>query len=127
MTRSSVSRWAWAVLHERLARSRDSPVFLELARSIRAEIPGAIVVPYLVPGATDSRHYYRVSEHVYRFAPILYDRSQPFLAHEVNERITLENLTRAVRFHMSQIRASAGRSPRSLGSGPLGAALRNEP
>jgi carboxypeptidase PM20D1 len=83
----------------------DSEAFDGLARTIRSVFPGTVVVPYLVVGGTDARHYQRVSDHVYRFAPFAYGRESLTLAHGTNERITIKNLVGGVRFYTERIRS----------------------
>jgi carboxypeptidase PM20D1 len=84
----------------------DSEAFVGLERSIRAVFPGTVVVPYLVLGGTDARHYQPLSDHVYRFTPFVYGRESLTLAHGTNERITVKNLVGGVRFYSERIRSS---------------------
>ena len=67
-----------------------------------------IVTPYLVVGGTDSRHYYRISDNVYRFGPFILGRETMRLAHGTNERISVDNLVNAVRFYRQLLITSAG-------------------
>lgn len=85
----------------------DGEAFAGLERSIRAVFPGTVVVPYLTLGGTDGRHYQRLSDAVYRFTPFEYDAESVRLAHGTNERITVENLVRGVRFYTERIRSGA--------------------
>ena len=66
------------------------------------------MVPYLVVGGTDARHYHRVSENVYRFSPFSLGQDALRLAHGTNERISQENLGGAVRFYVRLLENAAG-------------------
>jgi acetylornithine deacetylase/succinyl-diaminopimelate desuccinylase-like protein len=63
--------------------------------------PGATVVPYLVSGVTDARHFARLGTPTYGFGPVKLSRDMPFwtLFHGADERIPIEGLltgTRAI-------------------------------
>ncbi len=75
------------------------PRFTYLQRCINTVFPEALVSPYLVLGATDGRHFYEISDHVYRFLPIrMLPEDIPRL-HGVNERISLEDYNASVQFY----------------------------
>jgi len=73
--------------------------FLTLARSVREVVPDAVVAPALMVGATDARHYAGVCDQVFRFAPIELGPDDLPRFHGVDERISIENLERAVRVY----------------------------
>lgn len=73
--------------------------FSDIQRSITAvwgEIP---VLPYVVTSTTDSRHYAGVADTIYRFVPIQLNRDDLGGVHGTNERISTENIDRAVEFY----------------------------
>jgi carboxypeptidase PM20D1 len=84
----------------------DSPAFRALQRTITAQFPDAIVVPYLVLGGTDARHYVELTPNVYRFGPFRMGRDTSKRLHGTNERISLENLESAVRFYRAYLMLS---------------------
>jgi carboxypeptidase PM20D1 len=86
----------------------DSEAYTTLARAIRSVFPDTVVVPYLLVGGSDARHYYRVSDDVYRFLPFSYGPESIRLAHGTNERISIENLEQGVRFYVQLLRTAAG-------------------
>lgn len=86
----------------------DSDAYRILDRSIRSVYPEAAVVPYLVVGGTDARHYYRVCDNVYRFSPFLLGSDAMTLVHGTNERLSAENLVRGVRFYARLLQDIAG-------------------
>ena len=79
--------------------SIDSPMYRSLTKAIRQVFPEAAVAPYLVVGATDSRHYTWLCPSVYRFMPQIIDKELLATIHGIDERISIENLTRMVSFY----------------------------
>ena len=86
--------------------SQPSPVspaqgepWQRLKTAIQATYPEAIVSPYLMVAASDSRHYCRISQHVYRFSGLPLSREQLNLIHSHDERIPLKLLPDLVRFY----------------------------
>ena len=67
-----------------------------LSRALFSDVP---VAPGLVLGGTDGRHYVDVAEDVYRFQPVLLGPEDWETVHGVNERISIDNLVRLVRFY----------------------------
>jgi carboxypeptidase PM20D1 len=91
----------------------EGEAYAVVARSVRSVHPGAVVAPYLVLGGTDARHYHRISENVYRFLPFELGPEATTLPHGTNERISIDNLVRAVRFYTRLIREAAGNAQSS--------------
>jgi len=75
-----------------------APAFTLLQRTVREVFPDALTSPFLVLGGTDSRHFQIVSDNVYRFTPIEGDPSVLKRIHGTDERISVDNYERAVRF-----------------------------
>lgn len=90
----------------------DTPAWAHLVAAIGAIDPAphdAIrVVPYVQTGATDSRHFTRISDGVYRFSPLKMSRPQRDSIHAPNEWVQAEWLERGVAFHTALI---AGERP----------------
>jgi carboxypeptidase PM20D1 len=82
----------------------DGPAYQAIARAIRTAYPDAVVVPSLVTGATDGRHYVRVADAVYRFAPIALDPADVDRIHGVDERIAEAQLPRMAAFYYTLVR-----------------------
>ena len=82
--------------------SPTSPVDHDGYRAIRDAIretwPGARVAPYLVVGATDSRHFAALTPNVYRFAPLRLGPADLSRIHGTNERIGVADYVQGVRF-----------------------------
>lgn len=78
-----------------------------IQKTIQQVFPEAVVAPALVIGATDSRHYQQVSDQIYRFQPIVLDQPDLSRIHGIDERISMENYGKAIRFFQQLIRNSS--------------------
>lgn len=72
--------------------------FSLLHRTVRAVYPNAVVAPYIVPGATDARHYADFTDNIYHFRPVIFRSDDLQRMHGVNERIAVDDLVRGVYF-----------------------------
>jgi carboxypeptidase PM20D1 len=70
--------------------SRVDDVFELVADTIGELFPDAITTPYVQTGATDSRHFTRICDHVYRFAPFRMDAAQRHAIHSYDEHLGVE-------------------------------------
>ena len=84
----------------------ESPSFKLLQRTIRETAPTAIAAPALLVGATDSRHYAALTRNVFRFLPITLNIEDTKRYHGVDERISIQDYERCVRFYAQLIRNS---------------------
>jgi carboxypeptidase PM20D1 len=84
----------------------DSPSFKVLQKSIAEMAPGVVIAPSLLVAATDSRHYASVTKNVFRFSPITLSPQDAERYHGVDERISIQDYERCVRFYMQLIRNS---------------------
>jgi carboxypeptidase PM20D1 len=85
----------------------DCPAFRLLQRTVAELFPGVPAIPYLVLGGTDARHYGSLTPNVYRFGPWVMGKEALRLAHGTDERISLENLVRGVRFYLRLLESAA--------------------
>jgi carboxypeptidase PM20D1 len=67
--------------------------------TIEESYPGTIVTPYVMLGASDSRHFTRISDHVYRFSPFEMSKEERGTLHARNERIRVSTFLSGVRFY----------------------------
>lgn len=86
----------------------ETPQFELLTRTIRQVFPDAVVAPYLVVGATDARHYGRLTSNIYRFAPGRLTQEDLARLHGVNERVAIEPYLDGIRFYRTLIVNAAG-------------------
>jgi len=76
----------------------------ELLRStIEKSFPGTIVTPYVQNGATDSRHFTRISRGVYRFTPFAMARDVRDTLHARNERMLVSSYLDGIDFYRALI------------------------
>ena len=84
--------------------SVDAQEFLMLQRVIRKIFPQVIVVPGIVIGATDVRHFSGISRNLYRFAPFRVGKKDFEGVHGENERIAENGYADMVRFYVQLIK-----------------------
>jgi len=65
--------------------------------------PGTIVAPYVMLGASDSRHFTRISDHVYRFSPFQMSAEERGTLHAIDERMHVRTFLRGIEFYRTLI------------------------
>ncbi|MDY4583362.1 MAG: M20/M25/M40 family metallo-hydrolase [Candidatus Faecousia sp.] len=78
----------------------DCPAWNKVASAVAETWRGCIVSPYLMVQCSDSRHYGRLSSHVYRFSAMDLTAEERGTIHGNNERIRLETVCKAVEFYI---------------------------
>lgn len=81
----------------------DNAAWAALGAAIHELDPAIRIVPYVQTGGTDSRHFTRISDSVYRFAPLHMTRAQRDAIHAPNESVSIESLERGSAFHRALI------------------------
>ncbi len=83
----------------RISRT-DCESWDKVAAAVAETWRGCIVSPYLMVQCSDSRHYGRISDRVYRFSAMDMTAEERKTIHGNNERIRLESIARAVEFYI---------------------------
>jgi carboxypeptidase PM20D1 len=81
------------------------PQWEAVRRAILAVYPEVIVTPYIQLGASDSRHFTRICDAVYRFTPFEMSLAERGTLHAVNERIHVATWLRGIDFYAELIRS----------------------
>ncbi len=89
------------------ASPTDNEFYPLLLRSIEENYPGAVTSPFLLPGISDSRFLRREGVPVYGIIPAHLGLEDLARVHGVDERISVDDLERGVRFVYSVIRSCA--------------------
>ena len=78
----------------------DCPAWDKVAYAVANTWKGCVVTPYLMVQCSDSRHYGRLSNHVYRFSAMDMTAEERASIHGNNERIRVESIGKAVEFYI---------------------------
>ncbi len=83
----------------------NSPAYKILKSTIRNIYPDVLIMPYLMSGATDSRHYYSICKNIYRFMAVNVSQEDFNSIHSNNEKISFDNLRNLINFYIRLIKA----------------------
>ncbi|MFP3464770.1 M20/M25/M40 family metallo-hydrolase [Leifsonia sp. SIMBA_070] len=84
----------------------DGPHWDRLASAIGAVHPRAVVTPYVMLGASDSRHFTGICDAVYRFTPFELSADERAALHARDERIRTATWFRGIAVYAALLRAS---------------------
>ena len=74
-----------------------TPFFTAIAEAARRETPGAIVAPYMMPGATDARFFRAKGVTAYGLMPVCLTSEEMATIHGVDERLQVRHLEQGTR------------------------------
>ena len=77
-----------------------------ISKTVNGIFPTAIVAPYLILGITDSRHYSKLCNNIFRFVPLTVTNNDLKRMHGINERIAIEDYYRLIEFYATMIENS---------------------
>ncbi len=82
----------------------DCDAYNKVASAVADTWTGTIVSPYLMVQCSDSRHYGRISDKVYRFSAMALTSEERATIHGNNERIRVDAVKKAVEFYIRLMR-----------------------
>ena len=85
----------------------DTAGFRTIQRTLREVFPEVVVAPALCVGGTDSEHFAKLSNAVYRFSPLRLGPEDMNRLHGINERTSVKDYAGSVRFYHRLIANSA--------------------
>ncbi|TFV64845.1 UNVERIFIED_ORG: M20/M25/M40 family metallo-hydrolase [Bacillus sp. AZ43] len=82
----------------------DNQAFALVTSAVRSVYPDAAVAPYVMVQASDSRHFSRICDSVYRFMPFDVTKEELAALHAADERISVAALHRGAGFYRYLLR-----------------------
>ena len=83
----------------------DCDGWKKVASAVASTWRGCVVTPYLMVQCSDSRHYGRISDKVYRFSAMDLTREERGSIHGNNERIRVETVAKAAEFYLRLLKS----------------------
>ncbi len=89
-----------------------SPVFDTIKRQVETREPGAIVIPYLIPGFTDAKYFSQTGARWYGFSPVKIEKASGIrfadMFHGTDERVPIAGLAWGVEVLDAVVREVCG-------------------
>jgi carboxypeptidase PM20D1 len=93
--RVTVSKQTISLMEPSASTPTSHPAFQRIEKLVRLTVPDAVVSPYLLVGATDSRYFRPFSEAVLNFTPMQDVKG----FHGIDERLGVSDLNRMIHFY----------------------------
>ena len=81
-----------------------SDAFRRVEEVIHEVFPGLPIIPYVMTGGTDARHFQQICDACIRFSPVVYGPDQMKGMHGLNEYLNTDSLPGAVDYYKALIR-----------------------
>ena len=81
----------------------NSEGFKQIEKSVKQIFKNTLTAPSLLVGATDSKHYSKISANLFRFLPIILEADDLKRIHGINEKISIDNFKDIIRFYRQLI------------------------
>lgn len=83
----------------------NSPAFISIRHLIQQTFGSLPVAPFIMLGATDSRHFNDLAGQIFRFSPMRLTAEDQARIHGINERVAVDELAKMVQFFIQLVQA----------------------